>query len=240
MRVLLTGATSGIGHAILQHFRKTGSRTVALGSGNTEARARLGLDAQGGQADVNFIPVDFRDGAAVSNAVSALRDPFDSIILCAGIANTYRPYDEIPPDHLEDVFSVNFFSTTIILNAAKRLLPHGGSIVFISSNTLKFNGSPFNAGYAASKSAAETYGLSIQKDLIARSIRFNIIRPGVIDSGMKNNVVGYDEEKYQERISLIPAGAPGATTDIVNLVAFLIDPKSAYISGQVISVAGGE
>ena len=70
--------------------------------------------------------------------------------------------------------------------------------------------------------------------------RINVVRPGLIDTGLRHRTPGYKEEDYTRRVNMTPLGRAGHPHEVSGLIRFLLSEESTYITGQLISVSGGE
>ena len=237
MRILITGISSGIGLSVSNDLAK--SNHSVYGVARSARPSPVKLDKR-----VNYQTLNISDAAALDLYLQTIasKNKLDAIILNAGIVGPYGHFRNLEIKDVKSVFETNLFPNIQILSRLENLLSAGGSVVVISSNTLKFNGSSDNLPYATSKASLEMAALIAAKTFASSQYKFriNIIRPGVISTGLGNKVTGYDSEKYANRVALIPKGRPGNCNDIFNVINFLIDPKSDYIFGQVIAVSGGE
>lgn len=240
MRYLITGSTSGIGLHITKKLLENDNFVDGIGSGRLNHKSYLEKKININFKNFSFTPVDFLDLKKLDSILSDLNKKFSGIILCAGITNDYKHFSNISNEEALNILKINFIANTIFIKKAKKLLSPSGSIVVISSNTLSLKGSPFNAVYAASKSALEAYSLAAQKDLINSGIRLNVIRPGLINSGMNKKVPGYTLSQFNDRINKVPIGRAGSMEEIFGLVEYFLSDKSTFTFGQIISVAGGE
>ena len=110
----------------------------------------------------------------------------------------------------------------------------------MSSNTIKYLGSDKNLPYLVSKNALEIALLNLSKIYSWKKIKINIIRPGVIKTKKSTKINNYTKNIFLKRVTKIPVGQAGNPRDISNYVKYLIDDKSKFIFGQVITIAGGE
>jgi 3-oxoacyl-[acyl-carrier protein] reductase len=239
MKYLLTGCTSGIGLKIAIDLMQRGDHVHGLGCRRISLRSELPEELRTNK-NFSFSAVDLRHLNELEGSLKDLKREFSGVVLCAGATNQYKKFDEISTEEALDILKVNFVANTLIIKNMKNILYDLGSVIIISSNTLTLGGSPFNAIYSASKSALETYAIAAQKSFFENKIRVNIIRPGLINSGMNKKVSGYSEERYKQRVKMVPVGRAGETQDVSNMVQYLLDDKSQYIFGQTISISGGE
>ena len=110
-----------------------------------------------------------------------------------------------------------------------------GRIIFISS-IVGMSGNQGQANYAASKAGLIGLAKSISKELGSRNITSNVIAPGYIETDMTSFLDDENKENIIEQLSIKRIGEP---EDISNVVAFLCNDESEYITGQVITVDGG-
>lgn len=239
MKYLVTGFTSGIGLNITSDLLCSDNFVHGLGSRRIRSRSDL-PDELRNNKNFSFSGVDLLDLEQLEGSVQELKKEFSGVVLCAGVSNHYKKFDDISTEEALNVLKINFVSNTLIIKNLEKILYDSGSVVVISSNTLKLGGSPFNSVYAASKSALETYALATQKAFFKKNIRINILRPGLIDSGMNTKVEGYSKERYDKRTKMVPVGRAGATKDVSDMVQYLLDDKSQFIFGQIVSISGGE
>lgn len=236
MKALVTGASSGIGAAICNALVDASFQVYGI--------ARTKLHPTGLSKHVVYTSVDISDSTKLDIYLNQLVSDrrFDLLILNAGITGDYKHFSELKLSEMKALFDVNFFANIQILSRLEELLAEKASVVVISSNTLKFQGSSYNLPYSASKAALESAALSVAKTYARppHSFRINIVRPGLIDTGLSDKTPGYSATDFKKRSELIPAGRVGETSDIINIIEFLANPRSDFIMGQVFSVAGGE
>ncbi len=165
------------------------------------------------------------------------------IINNVGNANPYKDTLKVKLNELDRSMKINFYSPLyIILEVLNKSLKLKSSlnIINISSNTIKFFGSSKNLPYLVSKNALEMALLNLSKTFSKKSIKINIIRPGLIESKMKNKLKNYSKKDFLKRKKLVPSGKLGKPKDISSLVSHLISKKSEFTLGQIFTVSGGE
>jgi len=180
--VLITGASSGIGHAVTLELARRGARAGLLARREDLLQEVVReIEAQGGRASA--LPADVTDANAVRAAVSALQTefgPIDLLIANAGVGATTAA-GKLEPDGVAKVFSVNVLGvvnsvTAVILQMIER---RRGQLVVISS-LAAYRGLPKSAAYCASKAAVSSLFESLRLDLQPQGIDVTIIHPGFI------------------------------------------------------------
>ncbi|HEY0352559.1 MAG TPA: SDR family oxidoreductase, partial [Enterovirga sp.] len=156
------------------------------------------------------------------------------------VHNAGQPYDALAAmmaqDKAEAAMQVNFWSLTRLAKSVLRgmIRARGGRIVAIGS-AAALQGNPGNAAYAASKGALLSYCRTLAIETAKRGITVNYVAPGFIDTEMMAPYAPYRAQMEKQ----IPAGRFAAPEDIAGLVAFLMSPPAAYMTGAVIPIDGG-
>jgi NAD(P)-dependent dehydrogenase (short-subunit alcohol dehydrogenase family) len=220
---IVTGAAGALGHAVVAEFRAAGRPVVALD------RPGERLDKLGVQDGVHAIPVDLADRAAVHAAfaeVDALPVTPDALVALAG---GFVPgnLSEVDEEQLDGLWRTNFASTLWSAQAvAPRLAARGGgAIVTVGSRTALTGAAP--VAHATSKAAVVRLTALLADELRADHIRVNAVLPSTIDTPANRE---WMTPKQIER-----AVAPAA---IAKVIAFLVSPDAAPISGAAIPVYG--
>ena len=152
-----------------------------------------------------------------------------------------RDRDNILPRMKEDewleVIQTNLTGSFYTSQRAIKLMMKNkwGRIVFISS-VVGLSGNQGQANYAASKAGLIGLAKSISKEMGSRNITSNVVAPGYIETDMTSFLDDQNKENIIEQLSIKRIGKP---EDISNIVSFLCNDESEYITGQVIPVDGG-
>src|ERR1700712_4144773 len=238
--VVVTGGSKGIGRGIAAAFAGAGARVLlAARDEATLARTAEELRAAGGDVELVAVDVSRPEGCAAMAAAAVER--FGGIdVLCAN-AGIFpeRPLAEMTEADLDLVLGVNvkgtFFAVTACLGA---LIASGrGRVVLTSSIPGPITGFPGWTHYGASKAAQLGFMRTAAIELSPHKITVNAVLPGNI---MTEGMLEAGEEYIAQMARSIPAGALGKPEDIGYAVAFLASDEAGYITGQTITVAGGQ
>jgi 3-oxoacyl-[acyl-carrier protein] reductase len=236
--VLVTGGSRGIGKSISITLSK--NHHVVVGYVNSEDKAVevvKEITEAGGNA--NIIEIDISNKESVDNAFSAIEDAYGSVDILINNAGITK--DNILPRMKEedwlDVIQTNLTGSFYTSQRAiKQMMKNKwGRIIFISS-VVGISGNQGQANYAASKAGLIGLAKSISKELGSRNITSNVVAPGYIETDMTSFLDDENKENIIEQLSIKRIGKP---EDISNVVAFLCNDESEYITGQVIPVDGG-
>ena len=233
--VLITGATGGIGSAILDIFYKNGFNIIA--SGTNEDKLKKLQDKYSER--VSTIKCDLSDENQINHLVSQAQascDSIDILINNAGITKD-NVFLRMQKDQWDDVLNVNLNSNFLLTKLVIKgmIKKRWGRIVNISSVVAKM-GNAGQANYVASKSAIEGFSRTLAQEVASRNITINCVAPGFIDTDILSTI---DPEKLIDMTKNIPVGRIGTPDDVSNAVFFLSSEESSYITGQVIHVNGG-
>jgi 3-oxoacyl-[acyl-carrier protein] reductase len=234
-RVLVTGASKGIGRAVAIRLARAGFPVTVHYGGDREgadATVKTIVDA-GGAADV--LGFDVRDRAAVRAALeqSIERAPFWGVVLSAGITrdNAFPAIDEAGWD---DVLATNldgFYNVLHPLTMPMIRLRDGGRIVAVASVSGVI-GNRGQVNYSASKAGLIGAAKALAVELAKRRITVNCVAPGLIETAMSGDIP-------DGIVDAIPMQRMGTVEEVAAAVAFLFSADAGYITRQVIGVNGG-
>lgn len=240
-KILITGASSGIGRQCAISCSERGATLVLLGRDQPRLNETLAMTANSSKHVVFSVDLSEYDKAAsvVSTAVN-LVGKFDGLVNCAGISTTL-PLNAVSTDKLDYYLKTNVIAPLNLTKEfvkAKHVSESGASIVFISS-VMGVVGEKGKTIYASTKGALLSAVKSLAVELAARTIRVNAISPGVVISPMSQNAVyNRDSESLKRITELHPLGL-GRPEDIANLCIFLLSDASRWITGSNLIADGG-
>jgi glucose 1-dehydrogenase len=246
MRVLVTGAASGIGRATcLRLAREASNRgeTGQVAAVDLEPSAALdGLLGELRELGADPLPLygDMGTTDAPARVVQEAADRFgglDSLVSNAGV-NRPGPLASYPVEDWDRLFNVNTRATFLLAQAAyPALKASGGAIVIVGS----MSGSNTHAGlgaYAPSKAAVIMLARVLAQEFGRDGIRVNSVSPGMVRTGMTAAVYA-DDEVTAARNALVPLGRVAQPEDIADVIAFLASADARWVTGQSLDVTGG-
>jgi NAD(P)-dependent dehydrogenase (short-subunit alcohol dehydrogenase family) len=202
-----------------------------------------GIRAAGGAATAH--PLDVTSTAEVTAVVAAVLGSLGRIDHLVNAAGVYGKgvAEELTDDEIARVMEINFGG---VVRTCRAVLPgmterRSGAIVNMSS-LHALNGQIGAAHYAASKAAVLGWTRSLAREKGGLGIRINAVAPGPIDTRFWRGSMSEDEYQAAKasRITAIPLGRLGTARDVAETIVFLLGPGAAYITGQVVSIGGGE
>lgn len=234
---LVTGGSRGIGAAIAKKLAREGANVAITYHAAADKAVAVvqEIEQEGGRALA--IKADSADPQAVINAVDETARHFGGLHILvnnAGVA-FYKNIAELSLDDFERITAVNVRAVFTAVKASLQYMGQGGRIITIGSCQAERMPAPGGALYAMSKSALIGFTKGIARDLGPKGITANLVHPGPVDTDM--NPAGGPSADFQRSLMAIPAF--GNVEDIANMVAYLADPASGYITGAGFVIDGG-
>ena len=235
--VLITGATRGIGKAILEAFNDdyliigTGTSEESLSS-ITENLKSLKIEGKAFKLDLN----DRQSIKALSLSLDKEEIYPDILINNAGITRDNIML-RMQEDEWDDVINIHLNGQYLLIKSflKKMVKNRWGRIINISSTSAAL-GNKGQANYAAAKAGIEAMSRSLARELGSRNINVNCVAPGFIETDMTKEISKGNEDFFA---SQIPLGRLGKSSEIAEVVYFLASDQANYITGQTLHVNGG-
>ncbi|MGC8539361.1 MAG: SDR family NAD(P)-dependent oxidoreductase [Phycisphaerae bacterium] len=238
---VVTGASKGIGAAIAKALAAEGASIVV-----NYASSRSGADtvvaaitAAGGKALA--VRGDVSKKVDIDRLFAETKKVFGRLDILVNNAGIYEfaPLEQITEEHFHKQFNLNVLGLVLTTQEAlKYFSADGGNVINISS--LASTLAPANAAiYSATKGAVDTITASLAKELGARNIRVNAVRPGMVETEgavLKGFTTGDFRDQY---VKNAPLGRIGRPQDIAAAVAYLASDDSAWVTGETLLVSGG-
>jgi 3-oxoacyl-[acyl-carrier protein] reductase len=243
-RVLITGASTGIGAAVARGFGAQGARLALHYNASREAAEAVAAEIKKAGGSAVLVHGDV-GSAAASRAIveegAKVLGGLDGLINNAGGLLGRKPFGDVTDEHYDRVMDVNARSVWAATQAA---VPHlkqagGGFIINTTSIAARNGGGGGSVIYAASKGFVSTITRGLAKEVIGSKIRINAVSPGVIDTPFHERYSS--AEQMKSMVATIPQGRSGTAEECVGAYLFLASEQlSSYIVGQVIEVNGGQ
>ncbi len=233
--IIITGASGGIGNAIVKKLYDAGANILASGT-KIEKLEELKKEFEKIKILTFNISQKEKVEEFIDNATNELGGNLDCIINNAGITQDNLAI-RMSLDEWQKVIDVNLTSTFLISKfAIKKMLKNkSGKIVNITS-VVGHTGNLGQSNYTASKAGIIAMSKSLALEYAKKNININCISPGFIKTAMTDKI----DEKFKEIIiSKIPSARLGEADDIANAVLFLSSNQSSYINGETLHVNGG-
>tara|TARA_B100001996_G_scaffold121039_1_gene91514 strand:- start:1267 stop:2004 length:738 start_codon:yes stop_codon:yes gene_type:complete len=233
--IIVTGASGGIGNAIVKKLSKTGANILASGT-KTEKLKELKKNFE----NIKILKFDMSETENIEefieSATKELGGSLDCIINNAGITQDNLAI-RMSLEDWQKVININLTSTFLMSKfAIKKMLKNkSGKIVNISS-VVGHTGNLGQSNYTASKAGIIAMSKSLAIEYAKKNININCISPGFIKTAMTDKI----DDKFKDQIiSKIPSARLGEADDIANAVLFLSSDQSSYINGETLHVNGG-
>jgi 3-oxoacyl-[acyl-carrier protein] reductase len=235
---LVTGASRGIGRAILTTLAEAGATVVGTAT-REEGAAEItrALEAAGHKG--RGVVLDVSQPAAIAAVladVEGKEGPVTILVNNAGITRDglllrmkAEDWDAVMNTNLASVFHL---SKGVLRGMMKA---RHGRIVNIAS-VVGLTGNPGQANYAAAKAGILGFTKSMAREVASRNVTVNVVAPGFIDTDMTRAL---SDEQRTQLSAQIPLGRLGSVDDIARAVLYLVAPAGAYVTGETISVNGG-
>lgn len=238
---LITGASGGIGKAIVKAFLSQGYFVLGQYNSNEQAMIELKDDLKvQGLSDYFFaIKADLSKSQGVNHLFETVSKSFKSIDVLVNNAGVdlYKLVTDTSEEEWDYSFNVNvkagFMLSKLFLPAM--ICKQKGKIIFVSS-IWGNNGASMEAVYSASKWAVNGFCKSLAKEVASSGITVNCVSPGVVDTKMNER---FNQEEVQSLIEATPLGRMCKPEEVASLITFLASESADFITGANITIDGG-
>ncbi|MEY3974543.1 MAG: hypothetical protein RIS59_904 [Pseudomonadota bacterium] len=235
---LVTGASRGIGEAILHALARAGMKVIGTATSDAGAESigaglkAAGLTGRGARLDV-------RDAAAIEALladIDAVEGPLTVLVNNAGVTRD-NLLMRMKEEEWDEILATNLTSVFRLCKAVVRpmMKARHGRIINITS-VVGHAGNAGQTNYSAAKAGVAGFTRSLAREVGSRGITVNCVAPGFIDTDMTRALAAAQREAL---LASIPAGRLGTVEDVAAAVAFLASPAAAYITGETLHVNGG-
>ncbi len=215
----MTGASSGIGRAVVDRLLRDGWHVTGL--------SRTPVDES---EAFRWLAADLTDRDALGDALASIGD-IDAIVHAAGLQRSAH-LGQLSPEDGAVMWQVHVDAAAIIVDALAARIRHGGRIVLIGSRTM--TGVAGKSQYAATKAALIGLSRSWAMELVPRGITVNVVAPGPTDTPML-----LDPGRQVTPPRMPPLGRFIQPSEVAALTAFLLGPAGGSITGQQLVMCGG-
>ena len=234
-KVLVTGASSGIGRSIAVICSKMGANLVLVG--RKEEKLQETISLMEGKGHSYFI-ADLTNRSEIAELVNSFPQ-LDGIVYNAGLGSRV-PCKQIHESDIDSVFNLNVKSPMLLQSEILRqkCLNKNSSIVFIASRAAAYP-SIGNAVYSASKSAIISYSKVLALELSSRNIRVNSICPAMVWTDLITKQNGISVEDLEVSQLKYPLKRYGKPEDVAYLTVYLLSEASSWMTGSSLDITGG-
>ncbi len=238
--VLLTGASSGIGRAVLHAFIAEGARVHAVARSKGRLNQARQTSSAPDRVSTSIADVGVPDEARriVAEAIEAF-GRLDILVNDAGIARS-EPVLEIPQDSWDETLAINlsgpFFSSQA---AARHMVERGGGAIVNVASTDAFHAESPQVSYNVSKAGIVMLTKSFAHELGHLGVRVNAVAPGATLTAMLGEDMD-DPEFAREYLRQVPLGRTARPEEQAAVILFLASDDASYINGETIIADGGQ
>jgi NAD(P)-dependent dehydrogenase (short-subunit alcohol dehydrogenase family) len=242
MAAIITGGDSGIGRAVAVLYAREGADVaiVHLPAEKVDAKETVAAVEAEGRKCIS-IAGDVKDPKFCQRAVAKAQKEFgrlDILVNNAAFQKHQSAIEDITDEQFDETFRTNIYGYFYMAKAALKFIPEGGSIVNCGSIT-GLEGSKELIDYSSTKGAIHAFTKSLAQSLSERKIRVNCVSPGPVWTPL--NVADKDPEEVAKHGADTPMKRPGQPEEIAPaFVFFASNADSSYISGEVLTILGGE
>lgn len=232
-KVLITGASRGIGREIAKMFAEAGYEVYANYNKSEENAKSLLKELREKNLNINIIKADVSNEKEVENMFTQIKG-VDILINNAGISQ-FKLFSDMTIEDFDNMINTNLRSVFLCSKYAikKMLDKQAGKIINISS-IWGVTGASMEVHYSTAKAGVIGFTKALAKEMGPSNIQVNCIAPGVIDTDMNASLT---EEEKKDLIDETPLCKIGKASDVAKLALFLA--KDNFITGEVININGG-
>jgi 2,3-dihydroxy-2,3-dihydro-p-cumate dehydrogenase len=240
--VVVTGAASGIGVVIAQHFADAGARLVLSDVNEKQLKSVAESIAAGGRQMPVVVTGDLSQedvaGGLIRSTVAA-HGTVDVLVNNAG-GGIIKPFLDHTPDTLRTTIDRNLWTTLwCTWHAVPIMKAKGyGRVVNIGADSVR-NGLWDHAAYNAAKGGVHAMATGLAREFAKDGITFNVVAPCIVNTPQVQKATIMSPQALQRFVDVVPMGRAGEMDEIASMVCYLASREASFVTGQVISVNGG-
>lgn len=235
---LVTGASRGIGEAVLHHLAARGARVIGTATSPAGAAAIQERLAAKGLQGAGMV-LNVTEQASVDALLAAIEADFGAPTILVNNAGITRDtlLMRMKDEDWDAIIQTNLTSVYRLSKAVLRSMMKArtGRIISIAS-VVGVMGNAGQTNYAAAKAGIIGFSKSLAREVGSRGVTVNVVAPGFIDTDMTRSL---SEEHKQAMLAQIPCARLGQVEEIAHAVGFLASPLAGYITGETLHVNGG-
>lgn len=240
MNIIITGGTRGIGEAMVRRLARDGHSICFLYKEKIEKAHSMTRVLQAEGYDVQGIQCDIRDSARVGRIMTQIIEHWhghvDVLINCAGISWNGLLQDMLDIEW-QELFETNVYGTFYCTRAVlPAMIARKQGVILNISSIWGGHAASCEVAYSASKGAIDAFTRSLAEEVAYSGIRVNALAPGVVHTDMVRNL---GEDTLAHLNEEMPMGRYATPEEIAEWARFLISEEASYMTGQIVTVAGG-
>lgn len=225
MNYLVVGGSSGIGLALVKKLAAEGNQVFSA------SRHKGDLPN-----NVTYIALDVLGD--VSSLKDLLPDTLDGLVYCPGTINL-KPFGRLTEEDFLLDYRVNVLGAVKVIQLLiNKMKSAGNASIVLFSTVAAQTGMGFHASIAASKGAVEGLTVSLAAEFALTKVRVNAIAPSLTETPLAQNLIATPERKEASN-KRHPLGRIGTAEELADAAEFLLSPKSAWMTGQILHIDGG-
>ena len=242
MNIIVTGGASGIGRATALLLAGQGAR-VFVGDIDAAGGRHVAEEAAGKGLAISFVPLDLTDAASAESFVASVRQAvprIDGLVNAAGW-DKVEPFMDNDPKLWDKLLAINLLGPIRLTRHVLTPMTEakGGKIVNIASDAGRV-GSMGETVYSACKGGTIAFTKALAREMARYKINVNCVCPGPTDTPLLQAQTSDWAMRIKEGMTrAVPFRRMAEPVEIAEAIAFFLSPRSAFITGQVLSVSGG-
>jgi NAD(P)-dependent dehydrogenase (short-subunit alcohol dehydrogenase family) len=237
---VIVGAAGGIGSAVCRRLAAAGARLLLVGR-TAEKLEALADELRGVNPAGEYLPfpADATKSADIDSAFAKATEAFGPIHGAANLVGSIllKPAHLTTDAEFDDTLALNAKTAFYAVRAAAKAMTGGGSVV-LASTVAATIGLTNHEAIAAAKGAVNGLVLAAAATYAPRNIRVNAVAPGLVKTPLAARITG-NEAALKASTAMHPLGRVGEPDDVAACVAWLLDPATTWVTGQVIGIDGG-